>query len=74
MSADAGQILEEIYAVLERHHCLMSARPEGFVLARLSEHKGGVVNAEAIAVVGQISVDGIDYKPCGRVLRANRNS
>ena len=71
MNDDAGDILDEIYSVLCKHHCIMSARPEGFVLARLTEREGGTRVAEAIAIVGQISGDGIDYKRCGKQMRVS---
>ena len=62
---DAGDILEEISGLLTRHGCIMAAKPEGFVLARIT----GPGQAEAIAIVNQITADGIEYKPCGRDMR-----
>jgi hypothetical protein len=62
---DADDILEEISGLLTRHGCIMAAKPEGFVLARITAPG----QAEAIAIVGMISAEGIEYKPCGRDLR-----
>lgn len=62
---DAGEILEEISKVLLRHGCIMCAKPEGFVLAKIT----GGGSAEAVAIVRQIAPDGIEYRPCGREMR-----
>jgi hypothetical protein len=62
---DAGDILEELSGLLTRHGCIMAAKPEGFVLARVTAPG----QAEAIAIVGMISAEGIEYKPCGREMR-----
>lgn len=61
----AGDILDEIAAVLLKRGCIMQAKPEGFVLARVLEPG----KAEAIAIINQISADGIEYRPCGKEMR-----
>ena len=62
---DAGDILEELSSLLTRHGCIMLQKPEGFMLARITAPG----QAEAIAIVGMISAEGIEYKPCGREMR-----
>ena len=62
---DAGDILDELAAVLTKRGCIMIQKPEGFVLARITDPG----KAEAIAIVRQIAPDGIEYRPCGREMR-----